>query len=167
MASTQLLELSRQVLHPPTHPNHIVSLYSSLLAIRRCLNLEAHRGALSIEATCAAWTLLAEIGLSVLAAGLGAQHGPDWARGISTDVERAISEGLKISRVTFFFSPVAPSLTYFLIADDDEAVCGTSHRPPLPSCAVAASGQVLQSDPATTAGTCDQVSSLASSSVAQ
>lgn len=103
MASPQFLELSRQLLHPPTHPNHVVSLYSSLLAIRRCLNLEARtnqqgfEGALSIESTCAAWILMAEIGLSVLAAGLGGQDGPDWARGISGEVERAISEGLKLS----------------------------------------------------------------------
>lgn len=40
---------------------------------------------------------MAEIGLSVLAAGLGGQDEPDWARGISGEVERAISEGLKLS----------------------------------------------------------------------
>lgn len=103
MASTQFLELTRQLLYPPTHPNHVVSLYTSLLAVRRCLNLEAganqqgFEGALSIEATCQAWTLLAEIGMMIIGAGLGGPSGPDWARGISADVERAISEGLKLS----------------------------------------------------------------------
>lgn len=103
MASPQFLELTRQLLFPPTHPNHVVSLYTSLLTVRRCLNLEAganqqgFEGALSIEATCQAWTLLAEIGMMILGAGLGGPSGPDWARGISADVERAISEGLKLS----------------------------------------------------------------------
>ncbi|KAF8308394.1 hypothetical protein DL93DRAFT_1893951 [Clavulina sp. PMI_390] len=103
MASPQFLELTRQLLHPPTHPQYVISLYTALLSIRRCLNLEAganqqgYEGALSVEAMCQAWTLLAEIGMLIMGAGLGGESGPDWARGISADVERAISEGLKLS----------------------------------------------------------------------
>lgn len=103
MASTQFLELTRQLLYPPNHPNHVVSLYTALLTVRRCLNLEAganqqgFEGALSIEATCQAWTLLAEIGLMVLGAGLGGDTGPDWARGIAPEVEHAIDKGLKLT----------------------------------------------------------------------
>jgi len=103
MASPQMLDLPRHILHPPTHPNHVVSLYASLLAVRRCLNLETaanqqgYDTSLSIEATCHAWTLLAEIGMMILNAGFGDTSGPEWARGISADVEHAISEGMKLS----------------------------------------------------------------------
>jgi hypothetical protein len=98
-----MLDLPRHLLHPPTHSNHVVSLYASLLAVRRSLNLEAaanqqgYETALSIEATCQAWTLLAEIGMNILRAGFGDASGPAWARGISADVEHAISEGMKLS----------------------------------------------------------------------
>ena len=103
MASPQMLDLPRHILHPPTHPNHVVSLYTSLLAVKRCLNLEAaanqqgYDTSLSIEATCHAWTLLAEIGMMILNAGFGDASGPGWAGGISADVEHAISEGIKLS----------------------------------------------------------------------
>lgn len=103
MASPLLLELPRHVLHPPNHPNHIVSLYTSLLSLKRCLNVEAlanqqgFETALTIEGTCQAWTRLAETGMLILGAGLSGSSAPDWARGVSEDVERAISEGLKLS----------------------------------------------------------------------
>lgn len=105
MATPQLLDLPGHILHPPTHPNHIVSLYTSFLSVKRCLNIELHAqsqgldGSLDVEGICQAWTMLAEIGMMILGAELdkSAQGCPDWARNVPGEVEHAIAEGLKLS----------------------------------------------------------------------
>jgi hypothetical protein len=107
-----LLNVPANVLHPPTHEAHVSSLYVSFLAVKRCLNLEAMAvnepqnvhgdpgavttTALSLGATCQAWTLLAEIGLLIIGAGFGGANAPDWSQGIEREVENAVSKGLQI-----------------------------------------------------------------------
>ena len=92
-----LLSLPGHLLHPPNHPNHIVSLYTTLLALRRCLRyqeqwLQTHQSApmyaeaLIPEMECQAWTLYAETGLLIIGAGLGGDTAPAWCRGIEGEV---------------------------------------------------------------------------------
>ncbi|KAF8330761.1 uncharacterized protein EI90DRAFT_3154810 [Cantharellus anzutake] len=102
-----LLSLPCYLLHPPNHSNHIVSLYTALLAIRKCLrfqeqSLQIHHGmpiyaeALTPEMECQACTIYAEIGLQIIGADLGGSTAPMWCRGIEGEIESAIQRGLHL-----------------------------------------------------------------------
>ena len=75
----------------------MVSLYTTLLALRRCFwyqeqSLQTHYGmpmyaeALTPEMECQACTLYAETGLLIIGAGLGGDTAPMWCRGIEGEV---------------------------------------------------------------------------------
>jgi hypothetical protein len=92
--SRTLLNLPIRLLHPPSHPNHVLALYCSLLSLRQCIHLNtdldknnnAHGDALGPVMLCRAWTTLAEIGLLILRAGFGGDAAPNWCRGIEGEV---------------------------------------------------------------------------------
>ncbi|KAF9518167.1 hypothetical protein BS47DRAFT_1338740 [Hydnum rufescens UP504] len=103
--SRTLLNLPIRLLHPPSHPNHVLALYCSLLSLRQCIHLNtdldknnnAHGDVLGPEMLCRAWTTLAEIGLLILRAGFGGDAAPNWCRGIEGEIEDAIAKGLHLS----------------------------------------------------------------------
>lgn len=79
-----LLMLPTLLAIPPTHPLHICSLRTSLMALRRCLSLQN----LAPDDECQAHLGLAELGLKVVGAGLHAKEGKEWrwAKGIDFEV---------------------------------------------------------------------------------
>jgi len=77
-----LVSLPAMLVHPPTHPLHAMSLYLSLLALRRCLALEN----LTPDIECRAWASLAEIGMMVIAGNFQENEEHIWARGIDAEV---------------------------------------------------------------------------------
>lgn len=92
--SHTLLNLPIRLLHPPTHPNHVLSLYCSLLSLRQFVSLNTASGkddstlgdAHGPEMLCQAWTMLAEIGLLIISAGFSGDASPSWCRGIEGEV---------------------------------------------------------------------------------
>ncbi|KAG8935972.1 hypothetical protein FRC00_010048 [Tulasnella sp. 408] len=96
-----LLGLPALLLHPPDHPNHVPSLRASLDALNKCLSMHSSlggngSGALSFEQEMQAYGMQAEIGLKVVSAGLTGQDGPEWARGIESEIEDAIGQGTRL-----------------------------------------------------------------------
>ncbi|KAJ7775702.1 hypothetical protein DFH07DRAFT_984776 [Mycena maculata] len=113
-----LLALPSLLVHPPTNSAHTRALCISLLALRRCLDVpnpgyssgSAGNGACDLNPPdeCRAWCALAEIGLSVLEGGFGAEA---WAAGIEGEVERALGKALIIAQKHPALVSYAPYLT--------------------------------------------------------
>ncbi|KAI0041400.1 hypothetical protein FA95DRAFT_1548791 [Auriscalpium vulgare] len=93
-ARVLLLALPDILVQPPTHPQHVHSLYLSTTALRQCLQLSA----LSPEAECRAWTALAEVGMAVIDGGMSQSPEHPWASGIEQEVEKAVSKGLLLAK---------------------------------------------------------------------
>jgi hypothetical protein len=86
-----LLALPPLLIHPPTHKNHIKSLFLAQRALRRCLELPESQ--LDRDVECRAWTALAEIGLRCLA--IGKVHGLGILEDtIETEVEKALTKAV-------------------------------------------------------------------------
>jgi hypothetical protein len=79
-----LLMLPTLIAQPPSHPLHICSLRTSVMALRRCLGLKN----LSSDEECQACLGLAEFGMKVVVAGLHVKQGSEWkwAQGIDMEV---------------------------------------------------------------------------------
>ncbi|KAG8893001.1 hypothetical protein FRC01_013820, partial [Tulasnella sp. 417] len=96
-----LLGLPALLLHPPDHPNHVPSLRASLDALNQCISMHSSlggngSGALSFEQEMQAYGMQAEIGLKVVSAGFSGHDGPEWARGIESEIEDAIGQGTRL-----------------------------------------------------------------------
>ncbi|RPD54496.1 hypothetical protein L226DRAFT_539879 [Lentinus tigrinus ALCF2SS1-7] len=89
-----LVSLPSLLAHPPNHRYYVHSLVLSLTALRKCLALPA----LSPEIECRAWTGLAEIGMRVISGGMSQSEEHVWAKGIESEVEKALSRGSIISQ---------------------------------------------------------------------
>ncbi|KAG1832855.1 hypothetical protein DFJ58DRAFT_870225, partial [Suillus subalutaceus] len=93
-----LLALPGLLALPPTHLDFGFSLFLSLRSLRQCLALPA-----------LAPDYLAEVGMRVMESG-SQEGGCDWAVGIHSEVEKALSKGLLIAqKVTSFTSAALPS----------------------------------------------------------
>ncbi|KAG1742661.1 uncharacterized protein EDB91DRAFT_1221615 [Suillus paluster] len=103
-----LLALPGLLAHPPTHPDFGFSLFLSLRALRQCLALPA----LAPDLECRAWTSLAEVGMRVMESGFCAEDsGCDWAVGIYSEVEKALSKSLLIAQKHPSLRPLRHHLT--------------------------------------------------------
>ncbi|KAG2116296.1 hypothetical protein BD769DRAFT_1485757 [Suillus cothurnatus] len=103
-----LLALPGLLALPPTHPDFGFSLFLSLRSLRQCLTLPA----LAPDIECHAWTSLAEVGMRVMESGFCSQEGGcDWAVGIHTEVEKALSKGLLIAQKHPSLRPLRHHLT--------------------------------------------------------
>jgi len=91
-AAHLLLSLSSLLVHPPTHPLHPYSSHLSLVAIRKCLTLNA----LNPDLECRAWSAMAEVGMRVIGGGFSASTDHMWATGVENEVEKAIGKGVSI-----------------------------------------------------------------------
>ncbi|KAH9942974.1 hypothetical protein B0H21DRAFT_749241 [Amylocystis lapponica] len=89
-----LVSLPSLLVHPPNHPAYVNSLCLSLTSLRRCLAL----GSLPPEIECRAWTGLAELGMKVISGGFSQSADYPWARGIESEVEKALSKGSIIAQ---------------------------------------------------------------------
>ncbi|KAI0776328.1 hypothetical protein BD413DRAFT_470228 [Trametes elegans] len=89
-----LVSLPALLAHPPNHKYYVHSLVLSLKALRRCLALPA----LLPDIECRAWTGLAELGMRAIAGGFSASEEHLWARGIESEVEKALSRGSIIAQ---------------------------------------------------------------------
>ncbi|KAI0328458.1 hypothetical protein GY45DRAFT_1326330 [Cubamyces sp. BRFM 1775] len=92
--SVLLVNLPALLAHPPNHKNYVHSLVLSLTALRKCLALPA----LSPDIECRAWTGLAELGMRVIAGGFSQSEEHVWAKGIESEVEKALSRGSIIAQ---------------------------------------------------------------------
>lgn len=88
--STLLLALPSVLIHPPTHPDHQISLQLSSAALKKCLELPEIEGDLE----CRAWTALAEVGIIE-----GIQK-----PGTAEEVEKAISKAVRMHSSLSFAS---------------------------------------------------------------
>ncbi|KAG2144644.1 uncharacterized protein EDB93DRAFT_1152421 [Suillus bovinus] len=103
-----LLALPGLLALPPTHPDFGFSLFLSLRSLRQCLALPA----LAPDIECRAWTSLAEVGMRVIDSGFCSQEGGcDWAVGIHSEVEKALSKGLLIAQKHPSLRPLRHHLT--------------------------------------------------------
>ncbi|KAG2033018.1 hypothetical protein BDR03DRAFT_903113 [Suillus americanus] len=103
-----LLALPGLLALPPTHPDFGFSLFLSLRSLRQCLALPA----LAPDVECHAWTRLAEVGMRVMESGFCSQEGGcDWAVGIHSEVEKALSKGLLIAQKHPSLRPLRHHLT--------------------------------------------------------
>ncbi|KAM5538360.1 hypothetical protein V8D89_007962 [Ganoderma adspersum] len=89
-----LVSLPALLAHPPNHKYYIHSLVLSLRALRKCLTLPA----LPPDIECRAWTGLAELGMRVIGGGFSQSDEHFWARGIESEVEKALSRGSIIAQ---------------------------------------------------------------------
>ncbi|KAL6307835.1 hypothetical protein BKA93DRAFT_727071 [Sparassis latifolia] len=89
-----LVSLPALLAHPPNHRFYVHSLCLSLDALRKCLGLHA----LPPDIECRAWTGLAEIGMKVIGGGFSQDKNYPWAKGIESEVEKAISKGSIIAQ---------------------------------------------------------------------
>ncbi|CDO77305.1 hypothetical protein BN946_scf184753.g55 [Trametes cinnabarina] len=89
-----LVSLPSILAHPPNHKYYVHSLVLSLSALRRCLAMPA----LLPDIECRAWTGLAELGMRVIAGGFSQSEEHVWARGIESEVEKALSKGSIIAQ---------------------------------------------------------------------
>ncbi|KAG8887749.1 hypothetical protein FRB98_009071 [Tulasnella sp. 332] len=111
-----LVDLPGILSHPPDHPNHITALKASLDALQQCLAIHSNlgsdgSGSLSLEQEMRAYGMMSEIGMKVLAAGLGGQDGPDWAKGVESEIDNAINEGTRLCQQIASLRPHKPYFT--------------------------------------------------------
>jgi hypothetical protein len=83
-----LLMLPTLLAHPPTHPLHICSLRTSLVALRLCLSFQN----LSPDEECQSCLGLADIGMKVVGAGLHTKRGREWQWAQKVDLEVSYQE---------------------------------------------------------------------------
>ncbi|KAG1786474.1 uncharacterized protein HD556DRAFT_1053488 [Suillus plorans] len=103
-----LLALPGLLALPPTHSDFGFSLFLSLRSLRHCLALPA----LAPDIECRAWTSLAEVGMRVMESGFCSQEGGcDWAVGIHSEAEKALSKGLLIAQKHPSLRPLRHHLT--------------------------------------------------------
>ncbi|KAI0348201.1 hypothetical protein BDW22DRAFT_1424406 [Trametopsis cervina] len=89
-----LVSLPSLLAVPPNHRSYIQSLILSLIALRKCLSLPA----LSPEIECRAWCGLAEIGMKAIDGGFTEDSSHMWARGIESEVDKALSKAALIAQ---------------------------------------------------------------------
>ncbi|KAH7882576.1 hypothetical protein F5I97DRAFT_1969951 [Phlebopus sp. FC_14] len=94
LAEAQPPTLPSLPVHPPTHEGYALSLFSSLQALRRCLDQHA----LMPDVEARAWTALAEVGMRVVESGFSASAEHAWAVGVEQEVEKALAKGLVITQ---------------------------------------------------------------------
>ncbi|KAI0640309.1 hypothetical protein C8Q77DRAFT_1085911 [Trametes polyzona] len=89
-----LVSLPTLLALPPNHKHYVHSLVLSLTSLRKCLALPA----LPPDIECRAWMGLAELGMRVIAGGFSQSEEHEWARGIESEVEKALSRGSIIAQ---------------------------------------------------------------------